>query len=256
MPRRNVTFIPGRALGDLEGASLTPHSTSRALAPSTLRDRIARARVMLVFTPALTGERDPLAVLASVLPFVDVVQVRPKPVGGHTGATHAREALDWCRRALALVELAEDTGMPVLVNDRVDVARALWSEGLAGVHLGRDDCPVADARSVLGPEPLVGLSTHTMDEVVRASDEPVDYVGFGPIHATSTKGYDRGHGAEVAWVANTAAATPLFAIGGIDRTNVTELAQVGRVAVGAAILAADDPPRAARELRAMLAAGA
>jgi thiamine-phosphate pyrophosphorylase len=235
---------------------LTPHSTSRALEASALRTRIARARVLLVFTPALTGERDPLAVLATVLPFVDVVQVRPKPVGTHTGATPAREALDWCRRALALVEMAEDTGIPILVNDRVDVARALWPEGLAGVHLGRDDCPVADARSVLGPDPLVGLSTHTMDEVVRASDEPVDYIGFGPVHASSTKGYEEGHGAEVAWVASAAATAPLFAIGGIDRSNVAELAQVGRVAVGAAILAADDPPRAARELRAMLEAGA
>lgn len=224
--------------------------------PVALRDRIASARVMLVFTPSLSGERDPLAVLASVLPFVDVVQVRPKPLGALTDVTLAREALDWCRHALALVEASEDPGIPVLVNDRVDVARALWPEGLAGVHLGRDDCPPADARSVLGPEPLVGLSTHTMGEVVQASDEPVDYVGFGPIHATSTKGYERGRGAELAWVASTAAATPLFAIGGISCSNALELAEVGRVAVGAAILAADDPPRAARELSALLGAGA
>jgi thiamine-phosphate pyrophosphorylase len=205
-----------------------------------------------VFTPELSGERDPTAVLASVLPFVDVIQVRPKPVGSQSGATSAREALDWCRRSLALVAASEDPGIPVLVNDRVDVARALWSEGLAGVHLGRDDCPIADARALLGPEPLVGLSTHAMAEVVLASEEPVDYVGFGPIHATSTKGYGRGHGAEVAWVAHAAASIPLFAIGGIERANVAELADVGRVAVGSAILGAEDPPRAAAELRQML----
>jgi thiamine-phosphate pyrophosphorylase len=132
------------------------------------------------------------------------------------------------------------------------VALALAAEGCAGVHLGRDDLPPSAARALLGPEPLIGFSTHALAEVVAAADEPVDYLGFGPVHATDTKGYARGLGAEACWVASRGAVQPLFAIGGIAPTNAAELAQVGRAAVCSAVLAADDPGRAARELVLML----
>jgi thiamine-phosphate pyrophosphorylase len=89
--------------------------------------------------------------------------------------------------------------------------------------------------------------------VIASEDLPVDYLGFGPVYATSTKGYERGLGFEPAWIAAQASSRPLFAIGGIDRTNAADLARVGRAAVGAGILAADDPARAAREIRAALA---
>jgi thiamine-phosphate diphosphorylase len=217
-----------------------------------LRERLGRARVALLFTPELCGARDPLTCLEAALPWVDLVQVRPKPLGVATPApAPARACLDWTRTVLALVAGRADAPL-VLVDDRVDVARALAEEGCAGVHLGQDDCPPELARAHLGSRALVGLSTHDAAQLVRAHDEPVDLLGFGPVHATGTKGYARGLSAEVAWIASRAAALPLFAIGGIDRTNVADLHDVGRVAVGSGILSAEDPGRAARELRALL----
>lgn len=214
------------------------------------------ARLMLLFTPALCGARDPLAVLAAVLPELDVVQVRPKQPGG--GAVElapcpAAETLSWTRRVLALRdELAPHAR--VLVDDRVDVALRLRAEGCDGVHLGQDDTPVELARALLGPEAWIGWSTHDVEQVVAGEDLPVDYLGFGPVHATTTKGHAHGLGSERAWLAAASSTRPVFAIGGIDRTNAHELARVGRAAVGSAILGAPDPAAAAREIRAALCA--
>lgn len=214
------------------------------------REHLASARLMLLFTPELCRAAPPFALLESVWPFIDVLQVRIKEAG--LGTSPARALFDTTRAVLALrARLARP--VLVLVNDRVDVARALAAEGLDGVHVGADDAPPALARSELGPEALIGLSTHSVADVVAAGDEPLDYLGFGPVHASATKGYARGLGSEAAWIAARAAALPLFPIGGIDATNAAELVEPGRAAVSAAVLGAADPVRAARELRAELA---
>jgi thiamine-phosphate diphosphorylase len=206
---------------------------------------------MLLFTPDLCGDRNPLESLEAVLEHVDVIQVRPKSRGSNAPGS-ARETFDWCARVLDLLGSRSDLRIPVIVNDRVDVAAALRPRGCSGVHLGQDDCPVEVARRELGPEPLIGYSTHDLSQVAKADEDGIDYLGFGPIHGTRTKGYAEGIGPEPAWIASAACSRPLFAIGGIDATNVAELSRVGRVAVGAAILAAEDPERAARELRKLL----
>lgn len=224
------------------------------------RERLRQARLYLLFTPEVCGARDPLETLAAVLDWVDVVQVRPKAPdraidpGGREAPrvqTEARELFEWCRRVLALVESRAHRPL-VIANDRVDVARSLGDAGVDGVHLGQEDCPVDVARGLLGPAALIGLSTHSHAQVVESGELAVDYLGFGPIHATPTKGYERGLGAEAAWIAAQATALPLFPIGGIALTNAAELAEVGRAAVSSAILAAADPARAARELRQLL----
>ena len=205
---------------------------------------------MLIFTPELCPpESDPLAVLEHILPALDVIQVRIKDP--ELGTTPARATCDWARRVLELCARARSETL-VLVNDRVDVAAALAAEGVDGVHLGADDAPLELARALLGPEALIGLSTHGAADVAHAVELPVDYLGFGPIHATATKGYARGLGSEAAWVAARACPCPLFPIGGIDATNASELAEVGRAAVGSALLSAVDPARAARELAELL----
>lgn len=214
---------------------------------------LAGARLMLVFTPAACGERDPADALERALPAVDVVQVRVKPAGA--GPSPARETLEWTRRALALCECLGRAAPLVIVNDRVDVAEALADEGCAGVHLGQGDTPPTGARELLGANALIGLSTHDARQVVRSQELPVDYLGFGPIHPTRTKGYGRGLGSEAAWIASEACALPLFPIGGIDAQNAGELAPVGRAAVSSAILAAADPERAAEAIRRSLGDG-
>jgi thiamine-phosphate pyrophosphorylase len=218
--------------------------------PEALRDHLSRARLCLLFTPALV-RGEPLEVLESVLDHVDLIQIRAKPTGSEATAS-GRETYDWTLRVLELVRARGGGTIPVLANDRVDVARSLLDRGCAGVHLGQDDCPPAVARAVLGPGPLIGLSTHHLRQVVLAGDEPVDYLGFGPIHPTATKGYERGLGAEMAWIAAEASELPLFPIGGIGLENAAELERVGRAAVSSAILTVADPVEAARTLRALL----
>ncbi len=226
------------------------------------QERLARSRLLFLFTPAACPGRDPFEVLAEVLPFVDIVQVRPKALAGAdeaalsgAGVQSARETFELCQRVLECVQRSGASTL-VTVNDRVDVARALQDAGCAGVHLGQEDCPPDIAREVLGPGALIGLSTHSLAQVALADSLPVDYLGFGPIHATATKGYARGLGAEAAWIAAQASDKPLFPIGGIGLANAAELAQVGRAAVASALFAAQDPAASARALRALLNRGA
>jgi len=223
---------------------------------SEARAQIASARVMLLFSPGLCGDRAPLDVLAAALPYVDAVQVRAKPVGTLAPSpAPARLCWEWSLRILDLARVPRTPAFVLLVDDRADVARALQDQGVAGVHLGQDDMPCAAAREFLGTTALIGLSTHDMRQVAAALDEPVDYLGFGPVHATRTKGYERGLGSEASWIASSAAHVPVFPIGGIDHSNAQELVRVGRAAVSSAILSAADPARAARELRALLESG-
>jgi thiamine-phosphate pyrophosphorylase len=222
--------------------------------PARRRRLLTDGRLMLIFTPSLCGKRDPLEVLALALPHVDVIQVRPKAVG-QIGPTTAREARHWCLAVLKRVA-ASQRQILVLVNDRVDVAAALADDGLAGVHLGREDMPAEEAREFLGPDPLIGLSTHSVREVVAGGELPVDYLGLGPVFDSDTKPADerrRTIGPETIWVAQQSCPTPpIFPIGGISPTNIVDLYPVPRCAVAAAILAAPDPAEAAYALRAAL----
>ncbi|MFT7676419.1 MAG: thiamine-phosphate pyrophosphorylase [Planctomycetota bacterium] len=220
-----------------------------------LRARLADARLLLLFTPELA--QDPWAALASALPHVDIVQVRPKPLGdaspdANPAVSEARACCDAARRVLELAADLGDAAPLIMIDDRVDVARVLWPEGLAGVHLGQDDCSVQTAREVLGPDPLVGLSTHDPVQAVTAAEQAVDYLGFGPVYAAPTKGYATGLGPERAWVVADTLDLPVFPIGGIDEQRIAELGRIGRAAVGSAILSAADPAAAAQALRTTL----
>ena len=230
-----------------------PGMKNRSPDPQHIRTRLAQARLMLIFTPELVRRSDPHQVLRAVLPWIDVVQVRPKPLGDNSSLpSEARATRDLARSVLAVTRAFKEQAPLVIANDRADVAALLWEEGLAGVHLGQEDTAAEGAREFLGAKPLIGLSTHTADQVAAAQTSAVDYLGFGPVFATATKGYAAGLGSAAAWLASGASSLPVFALGGIDATSVQELGQVGRVAVGSAILSATDPPRAARELRELL----
>ena len=228
------------------------------LDPAELRARLGAAELMLIFSPELCGARDPLEVLEALAAEVDVVQVRPKPPAEQSApgiaadpACEARATYEWAAAALDLFS-GLDASPLLLVNDRVDVALALRERGCAGVHLGQGDLPPQAARDVLGEVPLIGLSTHDVRQVVFAGDHPVDYLGLGPIFASSTKGYERGLGAEVCWVAASGTSLPIFAIGGIQPSNASELERLGRAAISSALLCAADPVGQARALRAGL----
>jgi len=138
--------------------------------------------------------------------------------------------------------------VPLLVNDRPDVALAC---GASGVHLGQDDIPVSLARRLLGPNATIGVSVNTLDEAVRAEQDGANYVGAGPAYATSTKQTDLAVlGPEGVGRIARATRLPVVAIGGISAANAAALAAAGArgIAVISAILGAPDVRRAAEDL--------
>src|SRR5262245_9343282 len=153
-------------------------------------------RLLLLWTPSLCAADPEETLRLALLGGADLVQVREK------NAT-ARELLALARRALAI---AAPFGVPVLVNDRADVARAARA---AGVHLGQDDLSPEQARRVLPPGALVGVSAHSLAQVDRAR---ADLVGFGPMFATPTKPHEPAIGPDALREALRRSAAPLFAI--------------------------------------------
>ena len=133
---------------------------------------------------------------------------------------------DFYRAAAEAMEIAADSHCSILINDRVDIAYAV---GVAGVHLGQDDIPASTARKILGPDAVIGLSTHTTEQAMKAVDAPVDYIAFGPIFDTATKGQcAAGHGSEtIKKIRRSIGSKPLVVIGGIESGQLTKLFALG-----------------------------
>jgi len=177
--------------------------------------------------------------LAAVLGAgVDIVQLRMKAAPGS-------EIIAVGRR---FARAAAEHGALFILNDRPDLVAVT---GADGVHVGQDDTPVTEARAVVGPEHLIGLSTHSRSQIDHAAGAGVDYIGVGPVHATPTKPGRPAVGLELVRYAAEYATVPFFAIGGISPANVVAVheAGAGRVAVVRALTEAADPARAARTLR-------
>jgi thiamine-phosphate pyrophosphorylase len=202
------------------------------------RDRLARSRLYLVLEARPHGE-DPRPLLdAALRGGVDVVQLRDKTLPDDSLVAAAETFRAAC----------EEHGALFVLNDRPDLVEA---SGADGVHVGRSDMPVAAARALIGTDRLVGVSASTVTELddVRGAD----YVGVTAF-GTPTKEDAVAGGLELVRVAAGKLAIPWFAIGGIDLSNVGEVAAAGApgVAVVRAIRNASDPETAAHELRAAL----
>lgn len=156
--------------------------------------------------------------------------------------------------ARVLQEILDPLGVPLIINDRVDVALAV---GAAGVHLGQADLPSRIARELLGPEALVGLSVETWEDAEAAQELEVDYLGVSPIFPTPTKTDTRGAwGLEGLAQLRAFSRHRLVAIGGLNAANAAAAIRAGAdaVAVVSAVCSAPDPGRAARELSGIIAA--
>ena len=194
----------------------------------------------LVTDPDLARGR-PLrdVVAAAVKGGATLVQLRDKAAGGRALLEEAR----------ALKALLEPQGIPLIVNDRVDVAVAA---GAAGCHVGQSDLPAAAARALLGPDAILGVSLDAVEQIGAVDPAIVDYVAHGPFAATATKP-DAGGPVGAAGLAAVRARTrlPLVAIGGIDARNAGDAVRAGAdgIAVVSAIVAAADPEAASRALR-------
>jgi thiamine-phosphate pyrophosphorylase len=182
-------------------------------------------------------------------PLVDVVHAA---LDGGVDAVQLREkdllGAELLRLATRLRKLTTRYAAALLINDRIDVALAADADG---VHLGQNAIPPADARRVVGPTRLVGISTHSPAEAAAAVDGGADFVVFGPVYRTPSKtpfGPPRGPDALAEVTASVR--LPVFAIGGITAERVAEVRRAGAagVAVISAIIAAEDPARAARAL--------
>jgi thiamine-phosphate pyrophosphorylase len=139
-----------------------------------------------------------------------------------------------------------------IVNDRPDVARLAEADG---VHLGQDDMPIKEARRILGPDAIIGVSTHDLDQVRQAVLDGASYIGIGPTFPSQTKDFDELAGLEFVRRASAETTLPAFAIGGINAGNIADVAAAGakRVAVSQAICQAEEPRDVAQELRRALA---
>jgi thiamine-phosphate pyrophosphorylase len=194
---------------------------------------------------AAGGRAIPEVVQAALRGGATVVQLREK-VGS------ARELIALGRALHAATQAA---GVPLIVNDRVDVALAIEAEG---VHVGVDDMPVSLARRLLGPGRLVGYSPDTLEGALQGQREGADYLGIGDLFGTPTKP-DAGEpiGLEgLAAVVGTVS-IPVVAIGGITAENAAAAVRAGAagVAVISAVMGAADPEAAARRLRRAVLAG-
>lgn len=173
---------------------------------------------------------------------------------GGAGAIQLREkdlsARDLYSLGARLQTALSPYGVPLLINDRLDVALALDA---AGVHLAGHSLPTAVARRVLGPDKLLGVSTHSVAEARGAADEGADFVVFGPVFTTPSKlAYGPPQGLQHLATVVRQVHCPVIAIGGIDATNLPQVLQAGAygVAMIRAVLAAPDPRQATQQLRA------
>ena len=154
--------------------------------------------------------------------------------------------------AIAVKKLLIPFHVPLIINDRIDVALAC---GADGVHVGQEDMPYKTARRLMGKDAIIGLSVETWEDVEAANKLDINYIGVSPVFATPTKTDTKEPwGLDGLRKIRAASRHPLVAIGGINESNATAVVQAGAdcLAVVSAICAADDPSGAARNLKNMI----
>ena len=204
-----------------------------------MRMRCELLRLYLVTDRGLSMGRDMVDIVReAVAGGVTMVQLREKDCPMRDFVALGRE----------LVALLRPLGVPLIINDRVDVALACDADG---VHIGQSDMPFDIARRLLGPDRIIGLSVESMDDIVAANALDVDYVGVSPVFATSTKtDTARPFGLDGLREAVRLSVHPTVAIGGMNARTAADVMACGTdgIAVVSAIVSAESPREAAREL--------
>ena len=189
----------------------------------------------------VTPVNAPRALREMVRGGVDIVQLRAKTQSLDEIATLGSE----------LHKVTSDAGVPLVINDYPEVARAVEAEG---VHVGQDDLPIAQARGLAGPNCWVGKSTHSLAQATAAQSEGADYIGFGPLFATPTKPDYVPIGLEDIRCVHELVSVPIFCIGGIKLENLQRVIAAGarRVVIVSGLLQAPDVAEYARAAKALL----
>jgi len=196
-------------------------------------------RLYLVTDRSLCQGRHVLEVIEqAVAGGVTLVQIREKDI-------HCRQFLEIARQTKSLLTKKQ---IPLIINDRVDVALAI---GADGIHIGQEDMPVEDVRKLVGPSMAIGLSVNTLDQVREANKLQVDYIGVGPIYPTKTKKDAKkpllAHGFEAI---SDQSIHPVVAIGGITADNAADVIRAGAngLAIVSDICSADSPQARAQKI--------
>jgi thiamine-phosphate pyrophosphorylase len=205
------------------------------------RARLAAARLYLIVDSAPEPHTLPDLLRAAAAGGVDMVELRDKSLPDDELVAVANAARALCERI----------GLLLTIDDRPAVA---LEAGADGVHVGQEDMAARDVRELLGPDMLIGLSTHSEQEVAAAAEAPVDYISVGPFHESHTKPGRRATGAPLLRYAAERSRVPFFAAGGLETANLAAALAAGasRIVVSHAVVAAPDPERAARALREQL----
>ena len=204
-------------------------------------------RVYALVDPAVAGGRSLPALTALIAESVTLVQLRDKHGSTRVMVEEARD----------IAAVLKPRGTPLLINDRIDVALAA---GAQGVQIGWDDMSTADARRLLGPEAIIGLSIKSIEEAAAAPLDLLNYVAIGGVYATTSKDNTSapigtsGLRAIAAAIRARKAGMPICAIAGIDANNAAEVIAAGAdgVAVISALSMAKDPAVAAGDLRGVV----
>lgn len=167
-----------------------------------------------------------------------VVQLREKDITSR----------EFYETALRVHEVTKTAGVPLIINDRLDICMAVDAEG---VHLGQKDIPCAEARKILGEGKIIGVSAARVDEAIKAQQDGADYLGVGAVFQTSTKTNTRPVTPEIIQGIRAAVDIPFVIIGGVNSHNIAQLSGLGfnGAAVVSAVAAKDDITAAAREMR-------
>ena len=171
---------------------------------------------------------------------VTLVQLREKDLS----------SLEFFQTALEVKAVTEKYNVPLIINDRADIALAVDA---AGLHIGQDDLPLTAARKLLGPDKIIGVSTATLEEALLAQNQGADYLGVGAIFPTNTKGDADSVSLADLKAIKAQVHIPVVAIGGINGSNLQAVMATGvdGAAVVSAIVAAEDPKAASVKLRAI-----
>lgn len=207
------------------------------------RTRLTQARLYLLIAErncAFSLER---TIREAVEGGVEIVQLREKKLPDS----------ELLKRAAAVRRWTHDAGVLFIVNDRPDIAQLVEADG---VHLGQDDLPVLSARKIVGPDRLIGVSTHNLRQIQTAMTDGADYIGVGPTFPSRTKSFSEYPGLSFVQAAAAVATPPAFILGGINAANIGEVLAAGgtRIAVSSAITTASQPRDAAQTLHAALVA--
>ena len=209
------------------------------------RERLADARLCVLIAGGPDQQRFERLASELLAAGADLLQLRDKQLNDQ----------ELIARAEALATIARDQGKLAIINDRADIAVASRA---SGVHLGQDDLSIHQARSLLGPEALIGRSTHSIEQARQAVLDGADYAGLGPTFPSQTKQFDEFPGTDYLQAYADEITLPAFAIGGVQPENLPQVLEAGasRIAVSSAVTHAKDPAGEVRKLKEQLAAGA